>query len=80
LTYFARIGADVRRPRVVLTRVLNADYSIDLRSASLDSAPIAGTDQVFSPADSRWLKSADRRHLGLRIFKAEIRITGAPAS
>jgi hypothetical protein len=84
LTYFAhgstltiRVGS-----RVLLTRVLTADFSIDLPLQDpLDSAPIVlETNQVFSPADRGWRKSADRRHLGLRIFKAEIRITGGPAS
>jgi hypothetical protein len=30
------------------------------------------TDQVFQPAD-RSRKSADRRHLGLRVFRCEVR-------
>ncbi len=84
LTYFRRGSTLTIRvgPRVVLTRVLNADFSIDLPIQDpLDSAPIVlETDQVFSPADRGWRKSADRRHLGLRIFTAEIRITGGPAS
>ena len=77
LTYFAhgstltvRIG-----PRIVLSRLLNADFSLDVPiDDPLETAPIVlETDQVFSPADRGWRKSADRRHLGLRIFKAEIR-------
>ncbi len=77
LTYFARgstltvrIGA-----RVVLTRLLNADFTIDLPiDDPQETAPIVlETDQVFSPADRGWRRSGDRRHLGLRIFKAEIR-------
>jgi hypothetical protein len=33
------------------------------------------TDQFFAPSDrSRpWRRSSDRRHLGLRIFRCEIR-------
>jgi len=84
LTYFSRGSTLTVRvgPRVVLTRMLNADFSIDLPIREpLESAPIVlETNQVFSPADRGWRKSADHRHLGLRIYKAEIRITGVPAS
>jgi hypothetical protein len=84
LTYFSRGSTLTIRvgPRIVLTRVLNDDFSIDVPLQDpLDSAPIVlETDQVFSPADRGWRRSADRRHLGLRIFKAEIRIRGGPAS
>ena len=77
LTYFARGSTLTVRigPRVVLTRLLNADFTIDLPiDDPLDTAPIVlETDQVFSPADRGWRRSGDRRHLGLRIFKAEIR-------
>ena len=77
LTYFARGSTLTVRigPRVVLTRLLNADFTIDLPiDDPLEAAPIVlETDQVFSPADRGWRRSGDRRHLGLRIFKAEIR-------
>jgi hypothetical protein len=53
----------------VLTRVLNADFVIDLPVPDPRLGPIVlETDQVFSPAD-RSRRSADRRHLGLRIFR-----------
>jgi hypothetical protein len=78
LTYFARGSTLTVRigGRVVLTRMLNADFTIELPiDDPLLAAPIVlETDQVFSPADRGWRKSADRRHLGLRIFKAEIRM------
>jgi hypothetical protein len=84
LAYFARASTLTVRvgPRVVLTRALDADFSIDLPIEDpLELEPIVlETDQVFSPADRGRRKSADRRHLGLRIFKAEIRITRGPAS
>ena len=78
LTYFSRGSTLTVRigPRVVLRRVLNADFALDLPiDDPLETTPIVlETDQVFSPADRGWRKTADRRHLGLRIFKAEIRI------
>jgi len=85
LTYFSHGSTLTVRvgPRVVLTRLLNADFSLDVPlDDPLETAPIVlETDQVFSPADRGWRKSADRRHLGLRIFKAEIRVAPkAPAS
>jgi hypothetical protein len=77
LTYFARGSTLTVRvgPRVLHTRTLNTDFTLDLPIDDPgDTAPIVlETDQVFSPADRGWRKSADRRHLGLRIFKAEIR-------
>ena len=54
--------------RIVLTRVLNADFSIDLPILDPSQPLVLETDQVFSPADRRG-RSADRRHLGLRIFR-----------
>jgi hypothetical protein len=51
------------------------DFSVDVPLLGSFSGPLVlETDQVFSPAD-RSSRSADRRHLGLRIFKAEIRKT-----
>jgi hypothetical protein len=39
------------------------------------AAPIVlETDQVYAPAD-RSRRTADRRHLGLRIFKCELKIS-----
>ena len=79
LAYFPRSSTLTVRAagRIVLTRVLSADFSFDLPIADgLEFAPIVlETDQVFSPADRSWRRSADRRHLGLRIFKCELRPT-----
>jgi hypothetical protein len=52
----------------VLTRVLNADFVIDMPIPDPRQPIVLETDQVFSPAD-RSRRSADRRHLGLRIFR-----------
>jgi hypothetical protein len=71
LTYFSRPSTLTVRSagRVVLTRVLNADFVIDLPIPNPRLGPIVlETDQAFSPAD-RSRRSADRRHLGLRIFR-----------
>ena len=81
LTYFShgslltvRSGA-----RVLLTRLLNADFTLDLPISNTglygDPGIVLETDQVFSPADRSWRGSADRRHLGLRIFRCELRTT-----
>jgi hypothetical protein len=82
LTYFARSSTLTVRigPRIVHTQMLNADFTLDLPiDDPLDAVPIVlETDQVFLPADRGWRKSADRRHLGLRIFKAEIRTVRRP--
>ncbi|HEX3644631.1 MAG TPA: hypothetical protein VHT95_03440, partial [Vicinamibacterales bacterium] len=54
--------------RVILTRVLNADFVIDLPIPDPRLPIVLETDQVFSPED-RSRRTADRRHLGLRIFR-----------
>ena len=63
--------------RVLAQRLLNADFTLDVpvTTTGLDDDPgiTLETDQVFSPADRRWRGSADRRHLGLRIFTCELR-------
>ena len=79
LTYFPHGSMLTVRSgtRVLLTRLLNADFSLDLPIGSAgiygDTGITLETDQVFSPADRSWRKSADRRHLGLRIFRCELR-------
>jgi hypothetical protein len=58
--------------RRLLVTSIGEDFSIDVPVEG--SGPLVlETDQVFLPADRGWRRSADRRHLGLRIFKAEIR-------
>ena len=70
LTYFSGPSTLTVRSagRVVLTRVLNADFVIDLPIPDPRLPIVLETDQAFSPAD-RSRRSADRRHLGLRIFR-----------
>jgi hypothetical protein len=61
----------------LLTMPITEDFSVDIPITRLPI--VLETDQVFSPAD-RSRRSADRRHLGLRIFKAEVRKASRPAS
>jgi hypothetical protein len=70
LTYFKGPSTLTVRSagRVMLTRVLNADFVIDLPIADPRLPIVLETDQAFSPED-RSRRSADRRHLGLRIFR-----------
>ena len=73
-------------PTEKLDRMLSSDFSLDVDIPASDPRAHAGsmprdsepdvvtleTDQVFQPAD-RDRRSADRRHLGLRILKCELR-------
>jgi hypothetical protein len=76
LKYFSRPSRLVVRAagRVLLDRSLDDNFSVDFPLPDADTVTLE-TDQFFSPADrSRpWRRSGDRRHLGLRIFKCEIR-------
>jgi hypothetical protein len=70
LTYFSGPSTLTVRSggRVVLTRVLNADFVIDLPVSDPRLPIVLETDQAFSPA-VRSRRSGDRRQLGLRIFR-----------
>ena len=84
LTYFSRGSRLVVRAGgvIVLDKTLSAEFSLDIpidtelrlrRAGAWSEETISlETDQVFAPAD-RSRRSADRRHLGLRIFKCELR-------
>jgi len=74
LKYFSRGSRLLVRSgdRTVFDQALSADFSLDIPvDAAVETISLA-TDQVFAPAD-RSRRSADRRHLGLRIFKCELR-------
>jgi hypothetical protein len=73
-TYFPRASRLVVRSagRVVYDQSLAADFSIDIPITDAAESLTLETDQVFVPAE-RSRKSEDRRHLGLRIFKCELR-------
>jgi hypothetical protein len=74
LKYFSRGSRLVVRSgdRVVFDRTLSAEFSLDIPIEAAAETISVETDQVFAPAD-RSRRSADRRHLGLRIFKCELR-------
>jgi hypothetical protein len=90
LTYFSRGSMLTVRSasRVQLTRPLNSDFALDIPVTDLgpanesnisESEMTLETDQVYVPAE-RSSRTQDRRHLGLRIFKAEFRTVKRPAS
>jgi hypothetical protein len=71
--YFGRGSHFVIRSsgRVALDRVLNDDFAFDVPLAAGETV-VLETDQIYVPAE-RSRRTQDRRHLGLRIFKCEIR-------
>jgi hypothetical protein len=73
-TYFSRGSRLTVRSgdRVVFDEVLSSDFSRDVAIGDGRELIVLETDQVFSPAD-RSRRSADLRHLGLRIVRCEIR-------
>jgi hypothetical protein len=75
--YFSRGSRLVARvaDRIVFDRTLEDDFAIDIAIPDGAESMTLETDQVYMPADrSRpWRKSGDLRHLGLRIFKCELR-------
>jgi len=76
LKYFSRPSRLVVRGagRALFDRSIDDDFSIDVPFDNIETVTLE-TDQFFAPADrSRpWRRSGDRRHLGLRIFRCEIR-------
>lgn len=73
-TYFSRGSRLIVRAgdRVVFDDSLASDFSLNIPVANAGKTLTLETDQVFAPSD-RSRRSADRRHLGLRIFKCELR-------
>jgi hypothetical protein len=61
---------------VIFDRVLDGDFDIDvpMDAPALDALEtiVLETDQIYVPAE-RSRRSQDRRHLGLRIFRCEMR-------
>ena len=74
-TYFPRGSRLIIRSgdRVVFDEVLSSNFSRDVPISGAAETIVLETDQVFSPADRSRRGSADRRHLGLRIFTCEFR-------
>lgn len=73
-TYFSRGSRLIVRTgdRVVFDDSLSSDFSLNIPVANAGETLTLETDQVFAPSD-RSRRSADRRHLGLRIFTCELR-------
>ena len=77
LKYFSRPSRLTIRTgdRVVFSDTFATDFSVRIRLPWSPGPFVFETDQVYTPAErSRpWRRSADQRHLGLRIFKVELR-------
>ena len=73
-TYFSRGSRLTVKAgdRVTFEDVLTSDFAIDVPLPNGAEIVTLDTDQFFRPAD-RSRRSADLRHLGLRIFKCEVR-------
>ncbi|HEX7138699.1 MAG TPA: hypothetical protein VF219_12655 [Vicinamibacterales bacterium] len=82
LRYYAKPSHIVVKSgeRVLQTVTADADFSFDVEvpPAHLPSTLVIETDQTHVPADSWWRRSHDRRSLGLRIFRCELRPASAP--
>ncbi len=80
-TYFSRGSRLLVRSgdRVVLDRVLDRDFSLDVPIEDAADIIVLETDQTYTPAE-RSRRSQDRRHLGLRLFKVALRKVTGPAS
>lgn len=72
--YFSRGSRLIVRAgnRVAFDGVLAADFSLDVPIEAPTGTITLETDQVYTPAD-RSRRTQDRRHLGLRIFRCELR-------
>jgi hypothetical protein len=60
--------------RVVFSDVLSSDFSLTIPVPPSSGPLVVETDQTYVPAERGWRRTADRRHLGLRIFKCELRL------
>jgi len=58
--------------RVYVDRLLTDDFAFDVPLETATDTIVLETDQIYVPAD-RSRRTQDRRHLGLRIYKASIR-------
>jgi hypothetical protein len=76
LKYFSRASHLTVRSgeRVVFRDVLSSDFSLTIPVPPLAGPLVLETDQTYVPAEHGWRRTADRRHLGLRIFRCELRL------
>ena len=75
LKYFSRASRLTVRAadRVVFSEALSSDFSLTIPLPPSTGPIVLETDQTYVPAEHGWRRTADRRHLGLRIFKVELR-------
>jgi hypothetical protein len=86
LRYFSRPSRLVVRVggRILRDEMLSSDFSIDaVVPPELMTEPVGTitveTDQIYVPAE-RSRRTRDRRRLGLRVFKCELKLVRDPAS
>jgi hypothetical protein len=77
LKYFSR-GSRLKirsGDQVYFDEVLSSDFAIAVQLPPGAGPIVFETDQMYVPAERRSLlrRLADRRHLGLRIFKVDLR-------
>jgi hypothetical protein len=77
LKYFSR-GSRLKvrsGDQVYFDEVLSSDFSVTAHLPAGVGPIVLETDQVYVPAERRslWRRLADQRHLGLRIFKVQLR-------
>jgi len=77
LRYFSRGSRLTIRSgnQVLFSDVQSSDFSVNVQLPAGAGPLVFETDQVYVPAERRSLfrRLADRRHLGLRIFKVDLR-------
>jgi hypothetical protein len=72
--YFSR-GSHLRvrlGGRIVFDQILDADFAVDVPIDDRVESIVLETDQVYVPAE-RSRRTQDRRHLGLRILRCELK-------
>ena len=57
----------------MFSEALSSDFSLTIPLPPSTGPIVLETDQTYVPAEHGWRRTADRRHLGLRIFKVELR-------
>ena len=75
LKYFSRASRLTVRAgdRLVFSDALSSDFSLTIPLPPSAGPVVLETDQTYVPAEHGWRRTADQRHLGLRIFKVELR-------
>jgi hypothetical protein len=79
-TYFSRGSRLIVRAgdAVTFDDVLTSDFALNVPLPGGTRTVTLETDQAYVPAERGWRRTADRRHLGLRIFTCEVRPVSSP--